>query len=351
VIPASWLEAARGVPVAHVLAALGRRVTRQRWGPCPSCGAEKVGHDDRREPVGVTRDGEGWRCHRCAASGDALDLVALDLTGKLARDLAGDAGAWASVRDWYAARGWCDPSPTSPRPAPAPRRIPPPPPPEEAPPAPWPDPGEVAALWAACGRVDPTGSDLPTVALSVAAWLSLRGLWAPSVASLDLARVLPAPREYGYPPWLPARWWPSWALAVPTWTAAGELAGLRFRRLDGGGAPKERAPLDRRSSGLALACPVALDLLRGEPDRAVWDGTVLLVEGVPDFLTWATAPGVPRPAVLGIYAGAWTPAHAARIPDGTRVALGTHADRQGDRFAAELAATLAGRCPCSRVRP
>ncbi|MBN1335498.1 MAG: hypothetical protein JXB39_06010 [Deltaproteobacteria bacterium] len=188
------------------------------------------------------------------------------------------------------------------------------------------------------------------MALSVAFLLSRRHLWAPAVADLDLARVLPNPEAHPFPHWLPTRWWPTWALAVPTWTPDGRMGGFRFRRVDGGRKRKELPHLGR-SGGLVLACPVALDLLRGTPDRAVWDGTVLLVEGVPDFMTWATVPGVPRPAVFGIFQGAWTAEHAARIPDGTRVAVGTHNDPQGNHYADALAATLAPRCPCFRVRP
>jgi hypothetical protein len=104
------------------------------------------------------------------------------------------------------------------------------------------------------------------------------------------------------------------------------------------------------SKGLTLADPVALTLLRGEPDPR-WDGSVLVAEGCPDFLTWAIQPREDRrPAILGTWSGAWCSELAARIPDGARVILGTDADKTGDRIALAIQRTLYPRCACGRAK-
>jgi len=77
-----------------------------------------------------------------------------------------------------------------------------------------------------------------------------------------------------------------------------------------------------------------------------WGGELVVAEGMPDFLSWAITfsdADEAAPAVLGLTAGSWTPDLAGRVPDGTRVILATHADAAGDRYAAAVAATFAGR--------
>ena len=56
--------------------------------------------------------------------------------------------------------------------------------------------------------------------------------------------------------------------------------------------------------------------------------------------------------MLGIFAGSWSNALAARIPTGTRVAIRTDHDDNGagDRYAELIARSLAGRCELRRTR-
>jgi hypothetical protein len=187
----TWLEEARRVSVAAVARELGREVVRAGIaGPCPCCGAERRGGDDKRPPVGVRPDGLGWGCHRCEARGDGPALAAAVLLRTPKPDLAG----WGIVRDWYAARGWCEARTAlgeapRPRPAPVPMAAPvepPRPPPVE----------EAAHLWSRAGR-----ADLEAAPPSPATWLRRRLAWgadgaAPEVlAALDLAWVLSKPTE------------------------------------------------------------------------------------------------------------------------------------------------------------
>jgi hypothetical protein len=74
---------------------------------------------------------------------------------------------------------------------------------------------------------------------------------------------------------------------------------------------------------------------------------VLIAEGVPDFLTWASWFGdtaEDAPAVLGIVAGSWTPEIANRIPNDAEVFIRTHPDSAGSEYAEKIIASLMGRC-------
>ena len=330
-----WSEDAGTVPVAEVAAALGleARSGGRSLSPCPSCNAVvREGRENTRTrgPVGLRPDGRGWRCHRCDASGDGLTLAALVLTG--AADAGGGAG-WAAVREWYAARGWCEgengASSTTTRPTPA--RRPRPPTPE--PPAPRPE--GAAEVWAACRPVldDP----------EVSTWLRSRGLDPAKVEDRDLARALP--EDLDAPPWARCNgrpWTAGWRCVLPAYSSTGRLESLRARwcRAEDPDGPKETAPAGASAGGLVLADALGRELLRtgarpswwpeGEPLR------VVVAEGCPDFLTWAvrwSEAALYAPAVLGLWAGSWTPEVAARVPDGARVAVRPHRDPAGNHYA------------------
>ncbi len=351
----------------EVAAVLGLSVAR-RSSTCPACEAERRSsrnRGDRRGPVGFTLDGYGWRCHRCEAGGSALDLAAWKLTGRAWQ--AGDREAGAVLRSWCADRGWCEAEPGSPRGAGNPHRRPVrPPAPALHPEALHPPRAEVGALWRACGTIDAAGVG-PS-----ARWLQEeRGISVQNVAELDLARVLGPPTAhrgplpdcipstwaewppYPFPRWLPAAWWPRDRLVLPAWTPEGTIGSVRLRcpGEPEKGQPKERAPKGVSAKGLTLADPFGRSLLRGLPDPC-WDGTVVIAEGCPDYLTWAARRWRgKRAAVLGVWSGSWTADLAARIPTGSRVSIRTHNDPAGDQYATHIAKTLAARVQIHRKRP
>jgi hypothetical protein len=348
-----WWKAARERTVLEVAAALGLEHDAKSCA-CPACGATRRGSSDRRLVLLLTPNRMGWCCPRCDASGSALDLAYWKLTGRAWR--AGDREASALLQAWCASRGWCEAEADGAAPRRRVRLVKP----RSAPPerATSPEPahpprGEVEALWAACGPLDTTGADLDPLDLELSLWLSCdRALYPPAVAELDLARVLPAPAGHRFPRWVPSSWWPRYRLALPAWTAAGELGSLRLRCPGdpSGRGPKEMAPYGVSAKGLTLADPVGLSLLRGEPDPR-WDGSVLVAEGCPDFLTWAIRPWADKqPAIFGTWSGAWTADLASRIPDGARVILATDANDPGDRMALAIQATLHPRCACGRMK-
>ena len=369
---AAWIEDARHAPLLGVAAALGLEQDRagRALRPCPGCGAERRGSRDPRGPVGLTPDRGGWRCFRCGAGGDGLDLVATRLFAGRLRDLAPENVQ--DVRDWYAEHGWGSTGTTSesaspPSSVPATTTTAAPPPLSEIarPPA-----DEVAELWNACGDVADDGD--------VSAWLAYRGLDPVKVSDLDLARSLP--RTGLFPSWARCAgrpWSAGWRCIFPVYDATGALASLRARwcrllAIDDAPArqldrPPEELPSVKSAaaaagpgsaSGLVLADGLLRQLLQsGEmplwwPEKAPF--RIVFVEGEPDFLTWATRHGdaaETAPAVLGLWSGAWTSVLAARIPTGCRILLRTDLDASGHQYATRVARDLADRCEVRRLSP
>ena len=102
-----WIdEVGQRATVQEAASAVGmKRVRGNSLTPCPACGADQRGSADRRGPIGVRRDDKGWKCFKCEASGDALELATLRWTGQRLRDLNPDQRL--QVRDRAAGLGWC----------------------------------------------------------------------------------------------------------------------------------------------------------------------------------------------------------------------------------------------------
>lgn len=319
--PDAIRRAAAELDLLSLLGGDFRRVAATRggeWaGPCPVCRSGK----DRLRAWPAADPPRAW-CRKCGSEGDALRWALL-LEGR-DPSAPGETGRWLRERGHDLAG--CPPPL---RPRPRPRLEPPARLPSE----------EVAATWAASVRV--------TAAPPVTDWLRLRGLDPAAVERLDLARALPLRGEL--PAWA-MPWRRSGHLAVlAVYDAAGRLTGLRARDVTGRAEPaKELAPRGQASRGVVYASPAAVAMLRGEAEPA----RVVVLEGWPDFATWATRR--PELAALGIYAGAWAADLAARIPSGAEVIVRAHADDAGRRYAAAVAESVAGRCAvrvlASRVR-
>jgi len=211
---------------------------------------------------------------------------------------------------------------------------------------------EVDALWSASASV---GQDH-----EVAQWFRRRyGGRAPSfleqAEACDLARVIP--RGLRLPGWA----WSqsgSWAqtghrLLFRLWDHAGNAVSLRARCLNTATIPKSLAPCGFSVRGLVLADPIAVRLLAGDVALCCETLDVVIAEGEPDWLLWLARPRdtqTQRPACFAVEAGAWCQQIADRIPDGARVAIRTHCDEPGERYARQIVATLRRRCQVFRSR-
>lgn len=321
--------------VARVATALGFTWDGRGIKPCPSCNADRRGSADGRAPVGVVHEGKGWECHRCKEKGDAVTLLCWHVCN--ARLESGDP-RWKDVLARATALNLTTPPPPGQvRPAP-----------ENGAPSKPPPIALVRKLWDAC---KPAG-EIP----SVAEWLEARKLAPAELAARDLVRGLPG--QFVMPDWA---WFSgeSWLNAkqqfrviVPLFDATGALASVHARALKpqlANGRDKAVSPKGYTVRLLVMANRLAQRLLAGDPEAIAQAKAlgVLVVEGVPDFLTAATEWGeADTPPVMGLINGSWPRVGsdlAARIPDGCRVVLATHHDRDGQKYSDNVAATLKAR--------
>jgi hypothetical protein len=273
-------------------------------------------------------------CHGCGTGGDVLSLVAISRGLDVKRDFPRVLEEGARLANLDINRLQSAP--------PAPRRAPRPP--ERT----LPPVDEVRAFWDACTPVNDDAA--------VAEWIrDARGLIPEAVDCYGLARALP--QDAVVPRWARfcgsadhARSWSDlgYRAIVPMYDEAGELRSVRARaivRLPGK-APKALPPSGFAAKGLVMMDPLAKIVFA--TGCWPWDArrVVTVTEGEPDFLTWASqGTGARANAVIGLGgSGAWTAALAARIPDGSTIAIWTDNDSAGDRYAEEIAASLFGRC-------
>lgn len=106
----SWLQEIAQHGLRTTAPTLGVTVRRgNSAGPCPACGADQRGSDDRRGPLGFSGDGKAWACHAsgCDASGDLADLLAYVRFKRRIRDLS--AEETSSLAAEATRLGWCQP--------------------------------------------------------------------------------------------------------------------------------------------------------------------------------------------------------------------------------------------------
>ncbi len=224
----------------------------------------------------------------------------------------------------------------APRPPPRPRRESDGPPPS----------GEVRALWARASSV----LEVP----DVAAYLERRGADVLAVADGDLARALPNDGA-DLPRWarLGRRAWSASGhrLLVALHDERGELRSMLARDVTGEAERKSLAPQGYARRGLAMACGLARQILETGARPPWWTGDaprlrIVVAEGEIDFLVAASRIGdgsEHAPAVVGIVAGSWSEAIAARMPDGAELVIATDPDEGGERYARQIVESLAGR--------
>ncbi len=271
--------------------ALGFEVTTGTGGAastrCPACGAptRHPNRKDRRGAVGIRKDGRGWRCFECDASGTALDFAAHALLGRPA-----NRQTLGSLLDQCAGLGLCSHRAGTAPSVPVVRRIPAPAA-RMAPEHVRPPPSELAALLAA---------SLPLDAATPRGWPAgwcddvreyLRGRGIDSAlclkAGLD-ACILPPPGKTEA-----CAWWPysahTYRLAMPAVDVSGQVVSLHARAIRSTEG-KTRWPRGVSSGGLFFADDAGRQFLR---QRMVPGGcggldAVIFTEGMTDALTVAT---------------------------------------------------------------
>lgn len=291
-------------------------------------------HEDRTPSCSVRTGPDGTisiRCHGCSTTGDALSLVAVASGLDLRRDFRAVLRRAAEL----AGRAVDDLDDRPSRAPSLPRRVVAPASERTYPPA-----HELAALLAASVPVAEDGE--------ASAMLRARGLDVERIDDAGLARVLPIGASlpswasYGRRPWTST----GHRVVLPTVDASGVVRSVRAWRVPKAETPKRLPPAGHRASGLVLADEVALAMLRGTYAAK----RVIVVEGEPDFLAAVLGWGHVLAAKIGIWSGSWSDDLAARIPSGADVAICADHDDAGERYAADVARSLCGRCRVTRER-
>jgi hypothetical protein len=291
-------------------------------------------HGERNPSCSVSLGRDGTirvRCFACDFSGDALTLIA-NVRGENLRDrdgfrnvlaegaeIAGLLALEAEIRDGRA--------------RPDRQRVPPPPPRDEVE---YPEQSEIIDLW--------RRAMLPGDDADACRYLVGRKIDPDNVGARGLARVLVGP----LPQWARYRG-RSWIetghrLFVRCFDVRGHWFGVRSIQILNSDPPKRLPPAGRRAAELVLANGAAYDMLVGKSRPA----RIVIAEGEPDWLTHADdQPN--EVAVIGITSGSWTAAFAERLPRGAEVMIRTHADEQGERYAAKIAESIGERCETWRA--
>jgi hypothetical protein len=191
----------------------------------------------------------------------------------------------------------------------------------------------------------------------VCRWLTAHRKLDPDfIATLDLARVLSTGGTF--PVWAGYErdaHWHSWAaagyrLVVPLFNARGRMVALRFC------APvmgmKGRAASGTSCVGMVMADQLARTTLASGTAPECWPArsfAVVVAQGEPDFLSWATEPArsglgdsaTSFPAAIGVMNGSFDMSIAQRLPFGTRITSAMNRNLRGDRIHAGLARVVA----------
>jgi hypothetical protein len=316
---------------------------------CPVCGSPL--RDGRRGAVGFRTDDRGWRCHRCGAGGDALELASWVLFHRPKAGL--EASEWRVLFAELAAHGLVPESEGRPGAASA-RTAHPSAALTASPPPMRPPKVEVEALWAASL---PLASCLPGGEWpdpQAASFCCARGLGPllPVIDALSLARLTPPAAAVRWPGWWPAGRAARWRLLVQAVEVDGQPASLHARAVvcahpeaNPSAPPKTlwpRACGDHRfaAGGLFFANPPARALLRGEGPPPPG---LLLCEGLTDWLSASAHAANNGWAVLGGVSGSWAALARAGLPLSLPVVVGMDPDDAGARYHAQIAAALPGR--------
>jgi len=318
-----------------------RREGRTAWICCPWHSEQTPSCTVAIGPCGTIR----VHCFACSQTWDVHALVAqlrgLDTRADFRAVLLEEADTLGRSDIVDALEGRT----AEPRPA---RTAPPRPVPVQATPAPtYPDRDQVLDLIASCTL---TARDAEaTQALAdrglAASDLDVRGL----AYALPKSAALPAWARYRGRSWLDT----GHRIIVPVVDANGVVRSVRASRVGPGDTPKRLPPAGHKASGLVMADAMAVEVLRAGawPSWAPGPAQIVIAEGEPDWWTWAVRTPlhrIPKHACIGIFSGAWTADIAARIPDGAKVAIWTDHDAAGEKYAQQIADSLADRCTLIR---
>lgn len=322
----SLFDALRVWPTAEAARRAGLEVVR--FGadvsfPCPACG-KRLRHSsssvDKRLAAKVFDN--HWYCEPCGTRGDNANLLASVASGTI------KPASWAETEKLAAELGFLTDAP------PEPPRV------TEKP---YPATDEFAAFRAGLRPI--------TLASPAGRYLAGRGFDVDRLPWLGMVKDC---TESAPQPWWPAEKRSKWPITFAAYNAAGVLTSVHFRAAARDVEPKTRWPDLRNATGLLFADVFGVDFLRARSRGESVTGleAVVIAEGATDTLKLSqvmNAEGATF-AALGFVNGS---KHAiARIdwPSDVPCIIAVDNDAEGDRYAGEISAALAGRCRVFRIR-
>jgi hypothetical protein len=318
-----------GLCVALGLTAKSKKTSGGLAIRCPS-------HDDSDPSCTVRIGPDGTiavKCHACDFGGDALTLIAkvrgYDIESQdgfrecLAdgADIAGDHLLVDEIRSGH----------RNPERQPAPV-------PQPAPERDYPPQAEVLEVWSVAHPCES--------APAARALLESRAIDPVAATARGLLRCLPP--GCALPDWAKSQNVPwsnsGYRLIARVVDHMGTVRSLRAWQVDGLEGPKRKPPCGHKAAGLVLANRAAAKMLAGKAQPK----TVLVVEGEPDWATWATRADESI-AVIGVGSGSWTKDFAGRIPKSSQVIVRTHCDPAGEKYASGIIDSIGERCAVWRL--
>ena len=293
-------------------------------GPCPQCGVDKRGSSDRRYPIGVNSGRDGWRCHKCGAGGDVVDLVAYFVAGR--RLASCDKSAQLEVVNWFKEMGHVK---DNGMPAPKPKREK-----KKRPPK-----SEVQKLWLSTTPAAECSSSVK--------FLEGRAFDMERVGRLGFLRALPKPGQNDWPAWWPKAWAKTFRLMTPAYDADGNFVSLHARAVAPSDYGKTRWPKGYEAGGLFMANRLGVKLLKGQELGEIRG--VLVCEGMTDLLraSLCALQSDLRIAIIAGTSGSFQHLADVKFPKDIRIYTAMDPDEGGAKYFAQIRKALSSH----QIRP
>jgi len=322
----SWIDKASEIGVIAVAEHLGLEVVQYSGHPsikpCPSCGSEirSKSSGDKRGPIGPRKDLKGFLCHRCKISGSPVDLVAFKEYGVRFKSLSREEKD--NVQQWFEGN-WGDLG----RYENNYKNLEPQ----------YPDSQELETFWKTCIRI--------TESKICRAWIEQRWIDPEIVALYNYGTAIDgSTAKFPWATFKKKNWSDTGYQAIfPLYNPQGKLTSVRARWVS------YQKPLSKvinpsgcEVQGTILADRQALAILQEKP-LDDYDGYIVITEGDPDYLSWATRNKENTFATFGVFSGSWNNDFASKIPEHSKVVVATHYDNDGEKYFRQIFDSLKDR--------
>ena len=314
-----YRDIVNSVSIDTVASNLGMDCNKQktRFGPCPSCRADRTSRKDSRPPVGVVRGNtsDGWTCFSCNASGSILDLVSYHQSNVDFKSLTDKT----ELKEFFKTLGYAsrevfikkkDYVPTN----------------------------DLRSLWESIKENPCSSRETPK---KIDEFFAHRGIWPSRV---NEAFVFPHNFHYNtltkvetnsgrMMPFWPWKWANEYPICIPLVNTSAQIKSFQGRSCElYPTGNKTMCPKGFSMDGLFFANKKMREFLREETNpKQFW-----IVEGEMDFLTMTSCSEIEERAVIGIKNGSLSAFQEIKFPLSSEVIIATHNDEAGEKYAQRI---------------